>query len=79
MGTHVAERGAHDDGFVAMRLVVVEDPPDGQHTGVILARVGLASLRLVPVEDLTGIAVRQNVGAARALWELCLRGRRMER
>ena len=50
--THVTEGRAHDDGLVAVRLVVVEDLLDGLDTGVLSTRVRLAGLRLVPVKDL---------------------------
>ena len=50
--THVTERRAHDDGLVAVRLVVVKDLLDGLDTGVLSTRVRLAGLRLVPVKDL---------------------------
>jgi hypothetical protein len=51
----VAERGTHDDGLVAVLLVVVEDALDGLDTGVLLANVVRAGLvLLVPVEDLKG-------------------------
>ena len=50
--THVTEGRAHDDGLVAVRLVVVEDLLDGLDTGVLSTRVRLAGLRLVPVKNL---------------------------
>ena len=51
--THVTEGRAHDDGLVAVRLVVVEDLLDGLDTGVLLVFVGRSGLvLLVPVQDL---------------------------
>lgn len=47
----VAERGTHDNGAVAVLLVVVEDGLDGQDTGVLLLGVGLASAGLEPVQN----------------------------
>ena len=37
----VAEACAHDDGVVAVLLVIVVDLSDGQHAGVLLGLVGL--------------------------------------
>lgn len=47
----VPERRAHDDGLVAVLLVVVEDGLDGGHTGVVLLGVLLLLGGLEPVED----------------------------
>lgn len=49
--TSVAERGTHDDGLVAVLLVVVEDGLDGGDTGVFLLGVVLLGGGLEPVED----------------------------
>ena len=50
--TYVAERGAHDDGVVAVLFVVVEDLLHGLHTRVFFALVARARLvLLVPVEN----------------------------
>ena len=46
-----AERSTHDDGLVAVLLVVVEDAADGLDTGVLLLGVLLLVGSLVPVED----------------------------
>lgn len=46
-----AERGAHDDGLVAVLLVVVEDVADRLNTGVLLLGVLLLGGSLVPVKD----------------------------
>jgi hypothetical protein len=46
-----AEGGAHDDGLVAVLLVVVEDLLDALDARVLLLAVLLLSRRLVPVED----------------------------
>jgi hypothetical protein len=51
--TYVPEAGTHDDGLVAVLLVVVENLLDGLDTRVIIALVGLASVFLVPVKDLS--------------------------
>ena len=51
--THVTEGRAHDDGLVAVRLVVVEDLLDGHNTGILLVSVVRSGLvLLVPVKDL---------------------------
>ena len=42
----VAEAGAHDDGVVAVLLVVVVDLSHRQHSGVFLGLVRLVVLRL---------------------------------
>ena len=47
----VAERGTHDDGLVAVLLVVVEDGLDAGDTGVLLLGVLLLGGGLVPVEN----------------------------
>jgi hypothetical protein len=47
----VAERGTHDDGLVAVLLVVVEDALDAGNTRVVLLGVLLLGGGLVPVED----------------------------
>ena len=49
--TSVAERGTHDDGLVAVLLVVVEDGLNALDTGVLLLLVLLLRRGLVPVED----------------------------
>lgn len=52
--THVAEGGSHDDGLVAVDLVVVVDLGDGNNSGVVgslVVAIGLVGL--VPVEDAT--------------------------
>ena len=46
-----AERSTHDDGLVAVLLVVVEDAADGLDTGVLLLGVLLLGCSLVPVKD----------------------------
>lgn len=51
--TRVTEGGAHDNGLVAVLLVVVVDLGDRQDTRVFVAGVGLASVLLVPVQDTT--------------------------
>ena len=50
--THVAERRAHDNGLVAVRLVVVEDLLDALDARVLVADVVLPCRLLVPVKDL---------------------------
>ncbi len=50
--TYISEGGTHDDGFVTVLLVVVEDLLHGLDTRVFVALVGLAGGFLVPVEDL---------------------------
>lgn len=47
----VAERGTHDNGLVAVLLVVGVDVADRLDTGVSLGGVLLAGVLLVPVED----------------------------
>jgi hypothetical protein len=47
----VTEGGAHDDGLVAVLLVVVEDALDGGDTGVLLLGVLLLGGGLEPVKD----------------------------
>jgi hypothetical protein len=42
IGTHVTEGGTHDDGVVAVLLVVVEDLLHGLDTWVSITLVGLA-------------------------------------
>jgi hypothetical protein len=46
-----AERSTHDDGLVAVLLVVVEDAADGLDTGVLLLGVLLLGRSLVPVKN----------------------------
>ncbi len=46
---YVSETRAHDDGVVAMLLVVVEDALDGLDTRILIALVGLPGLLLVPI------------------------------
>ena len=48
---NVPEGGAHDDGLVAVLLVVVEDGLDALDARVLGARVLLLGGRLVPVKD----------------------------
>ena len=50
--TYVAERRAHDDGPVAVLLVVVVDLLHRQDTWVLIAFVGFSGSLLVPIEDL---------------------------
>ena len=50
---NVAEGGTHDDGLVAVLLVVVEDLLYGLDTGVFVALVGLSGGFLIPVKDLS--------------------------
>ena len=51
--TYVAERGTHDDGVVAVLLVVVEDLLNRLDTRVAVANVvGAGLVLLVPVKDL---------------------------
>ena len=40
--TYIPEAGPHDDGLVAVLLVVVEDLGHGLHAGVVAGTVGLA-------------------------------------
>jgi hypothetical protein len=47
----VPERSAHDDGVVAVLLVVVEDGADALDTGVFLGGVLLLGCGLEPVKD----------------------------
>jgi hypothetical protein len=47
----VAERGTHDDGLVAVLLVVVEDGLDAGNARVLLLGVVLLGGSLEPVED----------------------------
>lgn len=54
MTTHVTERGTHDNGLVAVLLVVVEDLLDGLDTRIRIPLVVLSGGFLVPVEDLKG-------------------------
>lgn len=52
-GTYVTERSTHDDGLVAVLLVVVEDLLNGLDTGILLIGVvGSGLVLLVPVENL---------------------------
>ena len=55
--THVAEGSTHDDGIVAVLLVVVEDLLHGLDTRVLIALVVLTRRLLVPVEDLNSIYI----------------------
>lgn len=51
--TYVTERSTHDDGLVAVLLVVVEDLLNGLDTGILLIGVvGSGLVLLVPVENL---------------------------
>ena len=51
--TYVTEGSTHDDGLVAVLLVVVEDLLDGLNTRVLLVGVVWSGLvLLVPVKDL---------------------------
>ena len=51
--TYVPEGSTHDDGLVAVLLVVVEDLLDGLNTRVLLVGVVWSGLvLLVPVKDL---------------------------
>lgn len=59
--TGVTERGTHDNGLVAVLLVVVEDVLDGLDTGVLLSGVVTLVSGLVPVED-TADEGRDEVG-----------------
>lgn len=53
MDTYVTEGGTHNNGLVAVLLVVVEDLLHGLDTRVALARVVRSGLvLLVPVKDL---------------------------
>jgi len=56
--TYISERSAHDNGFVAMLLVVVEDFLHGLDTRIFVTLVRLSSSFLVPIKDL-GARVRQ--------------------
>lgn len=47
----VSERSTHDNGLVAVLLVVVEDALDGGDTGVLLLGVLLLCAGLEPVKD----------------------------
>lgn len=49
--TGVSEGGTHDDGLVAVLLVVVEDGLDRLDTGVLLLGVLLLGVGLEPVQD----------------------------
>jgi hypothetical protein len=49
--TAVTERGTHDDGLVAVLLVVVVDGLDGLDTGVLLRGVVALVSGLVPIQD----------------------------
>jgi hypothetical protein len=50
--TYVTEGSTHDDGVVAVLLVVVEDLLHGLDTRVCITLVGLTRRLLVPVENL---------------------------
>ena len=50
--TYVAERRAHDNCFVAVLLIIVEDALNGLDTGVLITLVILTGVLLVPVKDL---------------------------
>lgn len=55
--TYVTERGTHDDGLVAMLLVIVEDLLDRYDTRILLALVRRSGLvLLVPVKNLGIVA-----------------------
>ena len=60
---NVPEGGTHDDGVVAVLLVVVEDGANRLDTGVLLGGVLLLGCGLVPVEDATDEG-RDEVGAS---------------
>jgi hypothetical protein len=49
--TNASERSTHNDSWVIVLLVVVENSLDGCDTGVFLGRIGLSSLRPVPIHD----------------------------
>jgi hypothetical protein len=59
--TDAAEGSTHDNGLVAVLLVVVEDLLDALDTGVLLLGVVLLGVLLVPVED-TANKGRNKVG-----------------
>jgi hypothetical protein len=50
---NATERGAHDDGLVAVLLVVVENGLYALDTGVLLGGVLLLGRRLIPVKNAT--------------------------
>lgn len=67
------ERGAHDDGLVAVLLVVVVDLGDGDNTGILSANVLLLVGGLVPVEDTADEGRDQSnlgLGASNSLYGL---------
>ena len=49
---HITERRAHDDGLVAMLLIIIENLLDRLHTRILIAFIILSSSFLVPVENL---------------------------
>ena len=52
MKTYVTERSAHDNGFVVMLLVVVEDALYRLDTRVVVTFIVLTRALLVPVKNL---------------------------
>lgn len=50
--TYVTEGSAHNDGLVAVLLVVVEDLLDRLHTRIFITLVVLAGALLVPIKNL---------------------------
>lgn len=50
--TYISETGTHDNGFIAVLLVVVENFLDRLDTRVVVAFIGLARILFVPIENL---------------------------
>lgn len=50
--TDITERGTHDNGLIAMLLIVVKDLGDRLDTRVLVTLIILACRLLVPIKDL---------------------------
>lgn len=54
MAAHITERGAHDDGLVAILLIIIEDLLYALDTRVVISNIVLSRLVLVvPIQNTT--------------------------
>jgi len=52
--TNVAETGTHDDSFVSVLFVVIENLLHGLNAGIVIALEIFPGMFLVPIENLFG-------------------------
>jgi len=57
VSTHIAERGTHDNGFIAVLLVIIENHLNRLNTRIFIAFIGLSCSLLVPIKNLFGMEV----------------------